>query len=208
MAATREASIIGGVRRSHRRLQSWSRRLARAELRTQQRLYFVNCQIHRQSVLGLHQQTKLTRTISILEPLLIKQFVMVSIKSTTCTKQITLQAHPPHDLHVLVKQTNIGNIFRGSAHQIRGNGDVITIRGCNNSQDYRRPFSVVAALVPLARKLAQRRRHSVDEFSKFEGASSKSIPEGKRALALAAAPHQKSSPLISAQEKSQSDVKC
>ena len=41
----------------------------------------------------------------------------------------------------------------------------------------------------------------------FEGASSKSIPEGKRDFALAAVRHQKSSPLISGQKRTQSDVK-
>ena len=37
---------------------------------------------------------------------------------------------------------------------------------------------VVAAVVPLA--MAKRRRYSIDDVSKFEGASSKSVPEGKR----------------------------
>ena len=46
-----------------------------------------------------------------------------------------------------------------------------------------------------------------DEASKRRGASSKSKPERTRVLALAAVPHQKSSPLISAQERTRSDVK-
>ena len=64
---------------------------------------------------------------------------------------------------------------------------------------HRSPFSVVAALVPLA--------HQMDEASKFSGASSKSNPLGKRVLALAAVRLEKSSLLILAQEKTQFDVK-
>ena len=37
------------------------------------------------------------------------------------------------------------------------------------------PFSVVAALVPLAHKMAKRSRQSLDEVPKFEGASSKLV---------------------------------
>ena len=71
------------------------------------------------------------------------------------------------------------------------------------------PFSVVAALAPLAHELAKReKRHSLDEASKFEGTSATSIPEGKRAFALVAVRHQKSSPLFSAQEETQTNVKC
>ena len=51
-------------------------------------------------------------------------------------------------------------------------------------------------------EMAKRSRYSIDDVSKFEGASSTSIPAGKRAFAIAAARHQKSSLLISAQEKS------
>ena len=69
------------------------------------------------------------------------------------------------------------------------------------------PHVVVASLVPFARKMAKRNRHSVDEVSKFECASSTSVPEGKRAFALAAVRNQRSSLLIPAQEKTQSDVK-
>ena len=42
---------------------------------------------------------------------------------------------------------------------------------------HRSPFSLVAALVPSAHTMAKRSRHSVDEVSKFEGASSKSVPD-------------------------------
>ena len=47
----------------------------------------------------------------------------------------------------------------------------------------------------------------IDEVAKFEGASSKSIAQGKRAFALAAVRHRESSLLISAQEKTQIDVR-
>ena len=75
------------------------------------------------------------------------------------------------------------------------------------SESFHRSFSsVVAALVPSARKMTKRSRHSRDQDSRVSGASSKPNPEGNRALALAAVRHQKSSPLISAQEMTQSDV--
>ena len=57
-----------------------------------------------------------------------------------------------------------------------------------------------------ARKMAKRSRHSRDQDSRVSGASSKPNQEGNRALALAAVRHQKGSPLISAQEMTQSDV--
>ena len=49
---------------------------------------------------------------------------------------------------------------------------------------HRSPFSVVAAVVPLAQQMAKRSLPFTDEVSKHTGASSK--PEGKRVLALAA----------------------
>ena len=70
----------------------------------------------------------------------------------------------------------------------------------------RNPFSAVGALVLLAHQTAKRSRHSFDEVSKFEGASSTSVPGGKRAYALAAVRHQKSAPRVSAQGQTQSDV--
>ena len=72
---------------------------------------------------------------------------------------------------------------------------------------HRSPFSVGAALVPLAQQMAKRSHPFTDEASKYSGASSMSKPEGKRVLALASVRHTKSSPLISAQEKTQSDIK-
>ena len=54
--------------------------------------------------------------------------------------------------------------------------------------------------------MATRSRHSRDQDSKVSVTSSKPNPEGNRALALAAVRHHKSSPLISAQEMTQSDV--
>ena len=61
---------------------------------------------------------------------------------------------------------------------------------------YRSPFSVVAALVPPAQQMAKRSHPFTDEASKYQGASSKSKPVGKRVLALAAVRHGQSSPLI------------
>ena len=69
----------------------------------------------------------------------------------------------------------------------------------------RSPFSVVTTLVLPAYHMAKRSHPFIDEASKFTGASSKSKPEGKRVLALAAVGDEKSSPLISAQQKTPSD---
>ena len=68
------------------------------------------------------------------------------------------------------------------------------------------PFSVVAALLPPAQQMAKRSHTITDEASKYTGVSLQSNPEGKRVLALASAQHQKSSPLISIQEKTQADL--
>ena len=71
----------------------------------------------------------------------------------------------------------------------------------------RTPFSVVATLVPLAQQMTKRTHPFTDEASKYTVARSKSKQEGKRVLGPAAVRHEKSSPLIPAQEKTQSDVK-
>ena len=73
---------------------------------------------------------------------------------------------------------------------------------------HRSVSSVFAALVPLAHKMAKRSRHSFDDVSDVEGTSTKSIPEWKRGIALATVRQHESSLLISAQEKTQSDLKC
>ena len=67
----------------------------------------------------------------------------------------------------------------------------------NLGKDHRSPCSVVAALVPLAHQTAKRSHPVTDAASTCTGASSKSKPDGKRVLALAAVRHQKSSSLIS-----------
>ena len=72
---------------------------------------------------------------------------------------------------------------------------------------HRSPFSVVAALVPRAEMMAKRSRQLTDEASKYTVASSKPKPEGKGVLALAEVRHPKSSPSISADETTPSDVK-
>ena len=55
--------------------------------------------------------------------------------------------------------------------------------------------------------MAEKSRPCTDEASKYPGASTKSLPVGKRFLALAAVRHEKGSPGTSAQEKTPSDVK-
>ena len=72
---------------------------------------------------------------------------------------------------------------------------------------HRSSCSVVATLILLAQHVVKRSRPFTDEASKHTGPSSKSKPEGKRVLALAAVRREKSSPLIPAQETTQSDVK-
>ena len=93
------------------------------------------------------------------------------------------------------------------SQKIRGVNQMMTLRGGNFGQDHRGSFAVGAVLVPLVLEMATRSHHSVDGLLKFEGASSNPVPEGQRAFALAAVRHQKSSPLISAQEKTHTDVK-
>ena len=61
--------------------------------------------------------------------------------------------------------------------------------------------------LPLAHQMAKRSRPITDEASKDTGASSNSKPKGKRGPSLAAVRQRKSSPLISAQEMTRSDVK-
>ena len=119
------------------------------------------------------------------------------INLTKCPRK----AHQSQHKQGLIDLTNLGKdvgkmvraltIFVGSKQLSRH--EVATL-----AKDCRSPFSVVAALVPLASKMAKRSRHSTHEVSKFEGASSKSTPEGKSAIALDAVRHQKSSSLISA----------
>ena len=72
---------------------------------------------------------------------------------------------------------------------------------------HRSHFSVVATVDLLVHQMAKRSHPFADEASKFIGASSNLEPVGKRVLALAAVRHDRSSPLIIAQEKTQSDVK-
>ena len=94
-----------------------------------------------------------------------------------------------------------------STDNIRGIKQIITLRGGRVLESFHhRPFSVVAALLPRAQQMAKRSRTFTDEASKYTGVSPKSNPEGKRVLALASAQHQKSSPLISVQEKTQADL--
>ena len=73
---------------------------------------------------------------------------------------------------------------------------------------HRSNLTVVTTLVLLVHQMAKRSHpFFFDGASKFTGASSKSKLVGKRVVALAAVRHQKRSPFIRAQEKTQSDVK-
>ena len=96
---------------------------------------------------------------------------------------------------------HIADILTNGSFAREKRNELVNLFGVLPESSDRRPISVVAALVPFAHKMAQRSRLSTDQVSKFESASSKSMPEGKRAFALAAVKLQKSSPLISAQEK-------
>ena len=107
-------------------------------------------QIQQQTVLMPHQPTKVIRMVLILEPSLI-EWISVTIGSQ-------------HN-HGLKDQTHLGIIVGGSAHKVRGIVEASTIRGCNHNEDCCSPFSVVAALVPLAHKMVKRRRHLIHDIS-------------------------------------------
>ena len=72
---------------------------------------------------------------------------------------------------------------------------------------HRSHMSTVAVSIPPSQAVAKRNHPFTDEASKYAGTSSKSQPDGKRVLPPASVRHQKSSPSISAEEKTQSDVK-
>ena len=96
----------------------------------------------------------------------------------------------------------------GTLTKFMGITTIITLRGGRVPESFHRSqFSVVAAWVPPAQQMAKRSRPFTDEPSKHTGALRQSKPEGKRVLALPSVRHQKSSPVISAQEKTQSGVK-
>ena len=115
------------------------------------------------------------------------------------------QFHQSQHNHGFKNQTNLGRIVDGSTPKNRGIKQIITCRGGRVPESFHRsPCSVVAALVPLAQQMAERIHSFTDDASKHTGASPK--PAGKGDLALASVGHQKSSLLISAQEKTQSDV--
>ena len=76
------------VRRVHSRVENWSRRLARAELRTEQRLYFCELSDSLDSSIMPHQSTKVTRTTSIVEPSLIEP-----TNVTNCLKHVPPSQH-------------------------------------------------------------------------------------------------------------------
>ena len=99
--------------------------------------------------------------------------------------------------------TNLCKIFGGNTHKIRGIKPIITVRAGKVPESFHRsPFSVVAALP--AQQMAKRSRPFTDEASKYTGEPKQVC---KRVLALVAVRYEKSSPLISAEEETQSDVK-
>ena len=62
------------------KLQSWSQRFARAELRTERRLYFfVNCQSHREAVVMSRLPPTVMRTTLIMEPRLTNHILIVTV---------------------------------------------------------------------------------------------------------------------------------
>ena len=141
----------------------------------------------------MHQPTKVTQRIWYMEP---SQIEAISV--TYGSKQ----SHQSQHNHGLKGQTSLGRIIGRSTDKIRGIKQIITLRGGRVLESFHHsPFSVVAALLPPAQQMAKRSHISTDEASKYTGVSPKSNPEGKRVLALASAQHQKSSPLISVQER-------
>ena len=123
---------------------------------------------------------------------------------TNCSEQVHQFLHN----RGLKGETNLCRIVGGSTRKIHAIKQMIPLRGGRVPGPlHYGPFSVHATLVPLAQQMAKRSGPFTDEASNDTGASSKSKPESKRVLALASVRHEKSSPLISAQEKTQSDVR-
>ena len=146
----------------------------------------------------MHQLAKVTQMISIMER---------SWIGTISVANRSKQVHQSQHNHGFKGQPNLVRIVGGSIHKIRGIKQIITFGGGKALGSFHRSqFSVVAALVPPTQQMAKRSHPFVGKASKFSGALSKSKPVGKRVLALAAVRHQMSSPLISAQEKTQFNV--
>ena len=125
----------------------------------------MNCQFQQQAVLVLHQPTRV-RTISTMEPS--NQYNHVYRKDYTSGSASTTQAwsyRPNQSWH-----------------------NRWTLRGCNNNQQHRSQFSVVAALVPSVHTMGKRSRHSIDEVSKFEGAHILKTPKNVAFVSAAFAP--------------------
>ena len=94
------------MRKVHRRLQSWNRRTARAELRTEERFWFCELPDSQTAVVMPHHPTDVTRTTSIMDPSLIKPRNV-----TNCTKQVHQPQHNHGRLDQDLKQINHGNIL-------------------------------------------------------------------------------------------------
>ena len=71
------------------------RRVARAELRTEQKLVCGELPVHQTAVLLLHQPTKVSRTTSMMEPALIEP-----TKVSMCPKQV----HQSQNMHGFLSQ--------------------------------------------------------------------------------------------------------
>ena len=147
----------------------------------------------------MHQLAKVTQMISIME-----RSWIGTISVANRSKQVHQSQQHSHGFK---GQTNLVRIVGGSIHKIRGIKQIITFGGGKVLDCFHRSqFSVVAALLPPTQQMVKRSHPFVGKASKVSGALSKSKPVGKRVLARAAVRHQMSSPLISAQEKTQFNV--
>ena len=145
----RRRQSLEHIRKAHRRLQSWHRRLARAELRTKHRLWFFerpdspNCSISA----PLSNERDEDGTTSIVEPSRID-----TINVPSCPKQVGL------------KQINHGKVIRnimvGDMHKTFGTHQSTTIGGGHlNRSNLLVPFVVVNPLFSNMSKRAREARN-------------------------------------------------
>ena len=108
---------------------------------------------------------------------------------------------------VLKGQTNVGRVTDGSTQKIRGIKQIIALRGGRVPEPLSlQPTESRCRFGSACSADREEKPSDYDAASKYRGASSKSTPEGKSVLALAAVRHQKSPQVISFQEKTRSDV--
>ena len=91
-------SRIHAVRRAHRMLGSWSRRSARAELRTEQILYLCELPDLPSSSCHAHLPTTMMRTTAMMDPVLIKP---INLTKCTCAHKFAAKSltHCSHITH-------------------------------------------------------------------------------------------------------------